>query len=374
MIVGSDQPLYEVKLEHTRRESDALNFLKLIWNKISIFPNDEIEQILQGPPLEIEKEKHKRIIYPSRVLFAAAKVGNVRFIIVILQSYPDLIWTVDDKGLTIFHIAVKHRQVNVYNLLYEIGPIKEQITTIEDENGNNMLHLLSETIGPKQFQKLPGVALQMQQELIWFEEVKQMIPLAYRQRKNKQGETPHEIFTKCHEKLVVDGEKWMKETAPQCMVVAALVATVVFAAAFTLPGGYDQDSGLPMFIQKLALTVFVIADAISLISSCTSILFMLSLFISRYSEQDFLETLPKKLFAGLGALFLSVAAMMIAYCASFFLLYNKNFKWVPILITSFSFLVVEVVAFMQMQLQLDVFLLTYSSRYLFKPTKRKLYF
>ncbi|KAF5186903.1 Ankyrin repeat family protein [Thalictrum thalictroides] len=55
--------------------------------------------------------------------------------------------------------------------------------------------------------------------------------------------TPRELFAEEHAALVEKGEKWMKETAAGCMVVAALIATVVFAAAFTLPGGNKEYSG-----------------------------------------------------------------------------------------------------------------------------------
>ncbi|GKE91133.1 ankyrin repeat-containing domain, PGG domain protein [Tanacetum coccineum] len=116
------------------------------------------------------------------------------------------------------------------------------------------------------------------------------------------------------------------------MVVAALIATIVFAAAFTVPGGYDQDKGLPLFRSKAVFMVFVVADAISLLSSSASILMFLSILTSRYAERDFLESLPKKLMGGLATLFLSITTMTITFGVSFFILYNKGLLWTPILI------------------------------------------
>ena len=46
------------------------------------------------------------------------------------------------------------------------------------------------------------------------------------------------------------------------LVVAALIATVTFAAAFTLPGGYKSDQGTALLAKKAAFIVFVISDAI----------------------------------------------------------------------------------------------------------------
>ncbi|GJV02558.1 reverse transcriptase domain-containing protein [Tanacetum coccineum] len=130
-----------------------------------------------------------------------------------------LIWKVNDDNQTIFHVAVKYRHEDIYNLLYEIGSMKDM--------------------------DVSGAALQMQQELLWFKEVESMIP-PYRELKNKHGQTPHELFTMEHQHLVSKGEKWMKETASQCMVIATLIATIVFAAAFTVLGGYNQNDGIPI--------------------------------------------------------------------------------------------------------------------------------
>ncbi|KAI7738364.1 hypothetical protein M8C21_008427, partial [Ambrosia artemisiifolia] len=214
-----------------------------------------------------EKETHS-----SRVLFIAAEMGNTNFLVELIRRYPDLIWKVNDNNQSIFHIAVKHRHEGIYNLLYEIGAMKDLITPLRDPKDNNMLHLVGKIGKRKRLEDVSGVALQMQLELLWFHEVKKMIPLSYRERENEDGLTPHELFTKEHKDLIAQGEKWMKGTASQCMVVAALIATIVFAATFTVPGGYNQSNGIPIFHSRATFAVFVVADAISLISSSASIL------------------------------------------------------------------------------------------------------
>ena len=57
------------------------------------------------------------------------------------------------------------------------------------------------------------------------------------------------------------------------IVVAALVATVTFAAAFTMPGGYNNEQGTPVLLKNAAFAVFVISDAIAMVLS-TSALFI----------------------------------------------------------------------------------------------------
>ncbi|KAM0054123.1 putative PGG domain-containing protein [Helianthus debilis subsp. tardiflorus] len=200
-----------------------------------------------------------------------------------------------------------------------------------------------------------------------------MIPPSYQERKNKVGLLPHELLTKEHKELMSASEKWMKDTASHCMVVAALIATIVFAAAFTVPGGYNQDKGIPIFRQNKAFIIFVISDAISLTFATVSILMFLYILTSRYAEQDFLETLPKKLMKGLATLFLSIVAMMVAFSASFFVLYDNELIWVPLVITSFASTPVILYGRHQYGLLADVYRSTYGSKNLFKPKKNMLY-
>ncbi|GKD24152.1 ankyrin repeat-containing protein, partial [Tanacetum coccineum] len=194
-------------------------------------------------------------------------------------------------------------------------------------------------------------------------EVEQMVPSLSRKTMNNDGKTPQELFTEMHTDLVSRGEKWMKDTAAQCMVVATLIATIVFAAVFTLPGGYNQSTGIPFFIPKSALIVLVISYAISLMLSSVAVLMFLSILTSRYAEHDFLESLPKKLMFGMATLFLSIMTMMVTFSASFFVLYHTNLKWVPFIATGFAAFPVILFVILQFPLLKDVFYTTYRSNW-----------
>ncbi|RZC90103.1 hypothetical protein C5167_044733 [Papaver somniferum] len=96
----------------------------------------------------------------------------------------------------------------------------------------------------------------------------------HRLKTNIDGDTAQHIFTGEHKGLVEKGEKWMKDTSGSCMVVAALIATVTFQTAFTVPGGYVSDinsskNGSPVFLETTSFTVFVVADALALFSFVT---------------------------------------------------------------------------------------------------------
>ncbi|KAJ0637703.1 putative PGG domain, ankyrin repeat-containing domain superfamily [Helianthus annuus] len=344
-----------------KKDSDAIQLLREIWKKIMEMPRDHINDLLNG----------KEGIYSPQVLFLAAEMGNTEFLVELIRQCPDLMWTVNAKKQTIFHVAVSHRHERIYNLLHEIGSMKDVITVHVDTEENNMLHLAG--MKPNNINGLHqvrGEIFNMQWELLWFKDVEAMVPFSYTQKENKDGKTPRELFTQNHEELATRGERWMKKTATQCIVVATLIATIVFGVAFTIPGGYDQNSGFPTFMGKEIYIAFVISDAISLIFSAASILVFLSVLTSRYDEQAFLVSLPQKLMIGLATLFSSIVTMLVAFSLSFFVLYHNKLIWVPIVI---SILAVVPVTIFYRSLLMHVYHALYGYKYIFKSKQRLLY-
>ncbi|GKD50730.1 ankyrin repeat-containing protein, partial [Tanacetum coccineum] len=171
-------------------------------------------------------------------------------------------------------------------------------------------------------------ALQLQRELRWREEVEKFMERIQHTELNIDNETPGEIFTREHADLLKEGEKWLKETAESCIITAALIVTIVFAAAITVPGGSNQETGIPLFRKQIAFTVFAISDAISLFSAATSLLVFLSIFLNaRFAEKDFLLSLPRRLLIALGLLFLSATSMILAFSAILFLVFCDQRPW-----------------------------------------------
>ncbi|KAI7724826.1 hypothetical protein M8C21_011118 [Ambrosia artemisiifolia] len=350
----------------TEEDNDALKILQFIWKHVTEkMKFDTLMEMLNGTITMAEGTS-----ISSRVLFIAAERGNTRFIAELLRTYPRLMTETNEDGLTIFHVAVMNRHRGVYNLLHEVaGSTKDRICEIADDSeGNNLLHLVGKT-SKKMASKTKGASLLMQRELLWFQEVYNITPPYAREKKNNAGQTPYELFSEQNKDLVSKGLEWVKD----CMVVATLIVTVAFAVAFTVPGGYDQDHGPPIFTHKRAFLVFVIADAISLFSSSTSLLVFLTILTSGHGEGDFMYSLPTKLMIGILSLFISVVAMMVTFSASFFVLYHKGLKWVPILIAVLSTVPVIVFAALQFPLLVDMFRSMYDSHYLFNPKKHVLY-
>lgn len=150
----------------------------------------------------------------------------------------------------------------------------------------------------------------------------------------------------------------MKTTASASTVVAALIVTVVFAAAFTVPGGNDSK-GIPIFLHKPSFIVFAISNAMALISSSTSLMMFLGILTSRYSEIDFLHSLPRKFIIGLCTLFLSILCMLIAFGAALhlYLVHLWKFVLIPIILSTCVPAIIFVV--LQFPLLYEITSLTY---------------
>ncbi|XP_062160463.1 ankyrin repeat-containing protein NPR4-like isoform X2 [Alnus glutinosa] len=309
------------------------------------------------------------------LMIEAAKVGNADFLIILARSCPDLIWQQDENQMSIFHIAILYRHESVFNLIHEIGSGKDSLASyITLETGENMLHLAAKLSPSNQLNiNVSGAALQMQRELLWFKEIEKIVPWHYVNKRNSNSQTPKEIFIKAHKDLQLDGEKWMKDTANYCMLVATLIATVIFAAIFTVPGGSNQETGTPIFLRRNWFMVFFISDAIALCSSSTSIVIFLSILTSRYTEEDFFKSLPSKLVFGLVTLFISMAGMMVAFSATCFLVYSSVKAWVPFVVITLVGIPVVLFVWLHHELWVDTFLSTYKSRFLFRPSKRRLF-
>jgi hypothetical protein len=175
---------------------------------------------------------------------------------------------------------------------------------------------------------------------------------------NVKGQIARELFTSDHEDLLAKGEEWMKATATSCTVVGALIITIMFTAAFTVPGGYVQESGYPIFKDKESFTVFIVSDAISLFSSSTSVLMFLGILTSRYAEEDFHKSLPTELIIGLSTLFFSIATMMVTFCAALIIMLNGRLQIIiPIVLLA----TIPVTFFMLLQFPLlvEIFVSTY---------------
>uniref|UniRef100_A0A5B7AUZ0 PGG domain-containing protein n=1 Tax=Davidia involucrata TaxID=16924 RepID=A0A5B7AUZ0_DAVIN len=235
-------------------------------------------------------------------LHVAATQGHVDVIEVLISECPGCWEIVNSRGQNILHIAVKHKKKKLIKFILKNSSL-ESLINQKDDDGNTPLHLL---VASNFFLS----------ELI-------MHPIADKSTYNKKNLTPRDIafysndytmsqgliksylegatlgwrtiisrdkdeiaateksemeakekLRACEREMVVPQD--IRKTADTHLIVAALVATVTFAAGFTVPGGFDgnegPNQGFAILTRKAAFQAFVITDAIAMILSICAIL------------------------------------------------------------------------------------------------------
>jgi len=129
-----------------------------------------------------------------------------------------------------------------------------------------------------------------------------------------------------------------------------------------------QDVGLPIFLHDKTFSTSIISDAISLFASSTSVLMILGILTSRYAEQDFLRSLPTKLIIGLSTLFISIASMMVAFCAALIILLDGKLQ-IVMPIVFLSGIPVTLFMLLQFPLLVEIFFSTYGPGIFDRKTK-----
>ncbi|XP_076896171.1 uncharacterized protein LOC143549043 [Bidens hawaiensis] len=253
----------------------------------------------------------------SESILAAARLDAYEVVDEILCRAPNTINCQNEEGHNVIQLAVITRSERVYNLIHRIIVQSERYRTMTDSYKNNLVHLAGRLAPSFVLERTNGAALQLQQELLWREQMEKLMSPLELEKENMYKETPAILFTREHQDLIKQGENWMKITAESCSITAALTVTVVFAAAITVPGGSNQESGVPLFKNEIAFTIFAISNAFSLFTAATALLLFLSILTARFSERDFLVTLPQRLIFGLFMLFLSTTTMIVALICGF---------------------------------------------------------
>lgn len=308
--------LYKRCFGHVEEGTEAMQVLRMIWGKIIELPTPEIYDVVRGPPDTEGK-------YFTHALFVAANLDNGEFIGELIRKCPQLVLERNEKNQTIFHVAVVRRHASVYSLLDKVNSFKSSITNSEDEDGNNLLHLVAKLKEPytcNQYQDHTPV-LEMRRELVWFEKVEGTISPRFHKKKNKAGLTPREIFHLSHTELLLKCVKWTKTTTMQLMAFTLILAAIGIAGSVTIGGGYNQDTVKPIFLQFMVL---------SFISAAIAIYQILCITTSNHGEREFFLELPKKLTSVIMFLLpISTICLILSYLSKYFLLYKGEALIVP---------------------------------------------
>ncbi|XP_056172321.1 uncharacterized protein LOC115685184 isoform X2 [Syzygium oleosum] len=345
IVVPINKRIHEVK----RRHMAAVELAKQVCIAISHRKTTEITDFIQE----------------NNLLDEAMVRGISEIVKLCIQFFPELIW-IKPYGVRLTTRAVTYRQERTLRLFLKVSSTN-QLSLVPgptEEESSEMLSVVAEYAAIEYYPNfdattnVAGAAFQMQRELQWYKAVESWIVPNVRTG-YYEHKTYWNRFVENHTELLKNGEKWAKDTANSCMLVSTLIATVLFAAAFTVPGGNNDKTGVPLLLGKDSLLIFAISDALGLFSSVTAILLFLAILTSRYEAQDFLEALPKKIIMGLCFLFLSLAFMLVAFTATLTIVLDTRLEWVLIPITLLASLPVALFVVLQIPLLYQMVKSTY---------------
>lgn len=119
----------------------------------------------------------------------------------------------------------------------------------------------------------------------------------------------------------------IKDMANTLSVVAGLLATITFAAAFQVPGGFDGGSGSPVLLQRAAFKVFMISNSLAMCGAMTVLFSLLWVLLTGSASNSFLL-----IDLSIATLQLSFAATLVSFMMGVYAVVSHEALWLGILV------------------------------------------
>ncbi|KAJ1685375.1 hypothetical protein LUZ63_016765 [Rhynchospora breviuscula] len=315
--------------------------LAVLWNRL-----DEIKVLLEHDR-SLGYLVNSKTNFP--LLVSAAFRGNVGVAQQILNYCPDAP-VCNPDGWTMLHQAVYSRQEKFVDYILKT-PHLHKLVNMRYQNGKTALHyavkncdsktvraLLAHkatnlTIGDKDGNAAETILLKNMERaktLNWNEVLMMILKarptalsfLSIREAKEK-------LTAKSIEEIKSLTQTYTSNTS----LIAILIATITFAAAFTLPGGYSNDSGtegLPVMAKEAAFKTFLISDTLAL---CSSLAVAFLCILARWEDFEFLlyyRSITKKL------MWFSYMTTIVAFATGLYTVVAPRIMWLAVLVCILS--------------------------------------
>ncbi|XP_030930992.1 protein ACCELERATED CELL DEATH 6-like [Quercus lobata] len=238
-------------------------------------------RLLLGRNASIATERDKNGLFPIHI--ASAK-GHVHLIQELLQYWPNSRELLNHNGQNILHVAATTGELNVVNYILKT-PGLESLINDTDKDGNTPLHLATMHWHPKlvsafTWDKKVDLTLINSEGLTALDiaECSMGNTLTFRQRLTmiplRAAGVPRNPSANARRQcsIILEEQKTdiCKDKVNTLLLVSTVVATVTFAAGFSIPGGYNssgEDSGTATLITHNLFHVFIFCDTIAMYSS-----------------------------------------------------------------------------------------------------------
>ncbi|XP_026439032.1 uncharacterized protein LOC113337596 isoform X2 [Papaver somniferum] len=232
----------------------------------------------------------------ERPIILATKLGIIEMLKEIIDVYPESIEMTDEEaGRNLLHLAAEYRHASIIEFLKSSSTISKRnldmLVVGIDRDGNTPLHAAAK-LGKHKPWHIRGAAQWMQWECVWFERLKRMLPPNMVKMKNSKNQYAYQVFTETHTDLREQGERWLKEASNNYMLLSALLATMMFASAFAVPGGNNSTSGRPILLKNQDFGLFIHFVAYGLFFCIISLGLFLTIHAAPFNENDFFLRLP----------------------------------------------------------------------------------
>ncbi|KAJ8446721.1 hypothetical protein Cgig2_002883 [Carnegiea gigantea] len=225
-------------------------------------------------------------------LLRAAKAGNHFEIYSILMSFPELVQVRDDRGRSLLHLLRvpenESSQNSAKELLNKVSAL-DTLQKTKDSDGNTPLHSAIQDNNSTGAKLIAERCVEVEdnrmarRQLVTRNNDGKSIMDLLASHDDAPTEVLRLLINKVHwganvHGLHIGGDEWVrsgygvcksqiKDMANTLSVVAGLLATITFAAAFQVPGGFNGESGSPILLQRAAFKAFMIFNSFAMCGS-----------------------------------------------------------------------------------------------------------
>ncbi|XP_027153995.1 ankyrin repeat-containing protein At5g02620-like [Coffea eugenioides] len=208
--------------------------------------------------------------------------GHVVLVQEILSHCPDCWVQITGKSRNILHLAVKHEKREVLEFVLQSSWASELINE-KDNEGNTPLHLYVATenldgnclvnhpfVDVNSFDSSNSTPLDRIVRDDQLSDRKILIKDELEQAAGTRGYRNVATVKKISRASGPDEVKRVENLSKNYSIVATLIATVTFAAGFTVPGGYNSDGpdkGMAVLGKQADFITFVISDFLAMIAA-----------------------------------------------------------------------------------------------------------